>query len=329
MAIYPFDQTGRAASNRIINEDQEIISVNGVNLNYLVPHNAPFFGHSLRILDLASSQFLEEGTDYILTHKFQEAEDNLALGVYGSVTFLDPNRTGKFRFAYNTLGGDFVTSITQAIDHGYGVLNDLIHVDWTELTGTDITFPPTHHTQPLTDLDAVADVITIMQQIRDALADPFNSLTLSDVQDLDVQFIVPFISGIGDIAGAIRGLTLQKRLPHEYDHFQGNVVVDLGAMNPGIWVDTGLSIGIVEAGSYVVDWSALEQPIFPITSRHCYRFVVNGGAVDESYVRGAIVALPANATVKLQAMVKDAIVPSFKIAEVGQGAHIKAIRIDN
>lgn len=329
MALYQFDQTGRFAANKIINEVQDINSINGINLNYLVPHNAPFFGTSLVVFDEATNRALEEGVDYILTHKFQEAFDNLAMSIYGSITFLDPNRNGRFILSYQTLGGDFVTSVTQAIAHGMGVLNDLINADWTDLAGIPPTFPPTHHTQPLTDLDAVGDVINIMQEIRDVLADPYQSLTLSDVTDLDTEFIQPLLQELSTMSGTLAAKLWTNRLPHELDFFPGNAVVSLGALNPGTWVDTGLAITVQQDGRYDISWSLPDFPVWPLTSRHQSRFVVDDAAITESFSRETIASLPAGVVVKLQVRVIDVLVPNFYVSRIGQGASLKIVRIDN
>lgn len=329
MAIFSFDQTGRNPANRIRNEVQDIASVNGINLNYLVPHNAPFYGTTLVVFDEATQRALEEGVDYILTHKFQEAFDNLAMDVYGTITFLDPNRNGRFILSYQTLGGDFVTSVTQALEHGMGILADLINADWTDLVGVPPTFPPTHHTQPLTDLDAVGDVINIMQEIRDALADPYNSLTLGDVTDLDAEFITPFLNELANLSGTLAAKVWTNRLPHEMDYFPGNATVDLGALNPNIWTDVGLSVTVQQDGRYDISWSLPSFPVWPLTTRHQSRFVVDGSPITESYSKETIASLPAGSEVKLQVRVTDSVTTSFVVARDGQGASLKIIRIDN
>ncbi|CAH0447965.1 virion structural protein [Vibrio phage vB_VpaM_sm033] len=329
MAIFPFDQRGVNPNNKILNEVQEVNSINGINLNYIVPVNAPFFATTLTVFDETSNKFLVEGTDYVLSHKFQEAEDNLALGVYGSFAFLDPNRTGRFIINYQTLGGDFVTSTTQAIANGFDTLNSLINIDWTDLVGVPPTFPPTFHTQPLTDLDAVADVIQIMQDIRDVLADPFNSLTLGDVTDLDTAFITPLLNALSNLNGTLAAKTLNMTLAHEQHYFPGNVQVNLGAMNVNDWTDTGLTVTVPVDGRYDIKNHINHAPLDDHDNTHQQRFLVDGGVVTESYLHSCFVSLPAGAVIKQQVRVTKSLAPHFYIAREGGGSSLTIMRVSN
>lgn len=329
MAIYPFDQRGVNPANKILNEVQDVNSINGINLNYIVPVNAPFFATTLTVFDETSNKFLVEGVDYVLSHKFQEAEDNLALGVYGSFSFLDPNRTGRFILSYQTLGGDFVTSTTQAIVNGFDTLNNLINVDWTDLVGVPPTFPPTFHTQPLTDLDAVADVIQIMQDIRDVLADPFNSLTLGDVTDLDTQFITPLLNALSSINGTLAAMTLNTSLAHEQHYFPGTTQVNLGALNVNTWTDTGLVVTVPVDGRYEINNAVHHHPLNDHDNQYQVRFVVDDGVVTESYLHDSFVSLPAGSEVKQQVRVTKSLAPPFYIAREGAGSSLTIKRVSN
>lgn len=329
MALFPFDQRGVNPANKILNEEQDVNSINGIDLNYIVPKNAPFFGTTLTVLDVASNTYLEEGVDYVLSHKFQEAEDNLARGVYGSFSFLDPNRTGRFILCYQTLGGDFVTSTTQAIQNGFGTLIDLINVDWTDLSGIPPTFPPTFHTQPLTDLDAVADLINIMQDIRDVLASPFNSLTLGDVTDLDTEFIQPLLAELANLNGTLASKQLNLNLFHEQAYFPGNTQVNLGALNVNAWVDTGLSLVIPADGRYRISNSVQRDPLDDSTNSWQRRFVVDDAAITESHLHGPIVSLAEGQVIKQQVRVTGSLAPHFYVAREGAGSVISIIRIGN
>lgn len=327
MSIFGFDQTGRAPGNLIQNEEQTITSINGSNLNYFVPVNAPFFKEGLAIVDKDTGLSLREGVDFVYGHKFQEADDNLGRGVYGSIGFLDPNKTGSFYLNYQTLGGDFVTNATQTIANGLSTLSGLTTLDWTDLSGLPPVWPPTTHTQPLSDVDALVEFLTIMTSIRDRIADPFNSLTLADVEDLDSEFVLPVTDGLKSIAAAIQAKALQTTIPYEQATYAGTTDVDLGATPAGTWIDSGLEVTVPSNGTYRVSHATDPNPT-PNNEKWQVRFVVDGGTIATSYINNVKTALTAGQKVKMQIRTLS-ISTNFYVAREGQGANLSIERFGN
>jgi len=325
MSLFPFDQTGLNPANRIVGESHTVSAINGITHAYIVPRNAPYFKESLTVVNAATGDILEPNVDYEWTHHFGEADNHLARKVYGSFTFLNPNTTGRFNISYQTLGGDFVTNFTQAINNGFDALADLRNADWSELSGVPPVFPPTSHTQPVTDILGVQQFIDIMHQIKEGVTDPNNRLTLDDVQDLTPGFIVPFLAGLQSISAAITAQTYAQNLPF-HSFAAASTQTSLGAKAENIWFDIA-ELTVPMTGTYQHDWKTTRRP-YDENIRMETRFLYNGAAITNSSHNGGFTAMAKNAKVKLQARViggstsnfyltRDADPTTFSIVRVG------------
>ena len=325
MSLYPFDQTGLNPANRISNEAHVVSAINGVDHNYIVPENAPFFKESLVVVNSATGQILEPGVDYTFTHKFGEAEAHMARKLYGSFTFLNPNTTGTFRIAYQTLGGDFVTSFTRAIGNGIAALAGLLTVDWTTLSGLPPTFPVTSHTHPVTGVDGVKQFLDIMALIKEGIIDPNQSLHLDDVTDLDKRFITPLLLGLQDIRATI-ATSENANLPWA-SISSASTQADLGAKTNGIWFDLPLTVDAPVTGTFVPMWHINEFAINETTAYVEVRYLVGTGTVSTSSMKFAPIALNKGTTIKLQARVVGSDVAAFYIGNKGQASTLTLVRI--
>ncbi len=325
MSLYPFDQTGLNPANRISNEAHVVSAINGVDHNYIVPENAPFFKESLVVVNSATGQILEPGVDYTFTHKFGEAEAHMARKLYGSFTFLNPNTTGTFRIAYQTLGGDFVTSFTRAIGNGIAALAGLLTVDWTTLSGLPPTFPVTSHTHPVTGVDGVKQFLDIMALIKEGIIDPNQSLHLDDVTDLDKRFITPLLLGLQDIRATI-ATSENANLPWA-SISSASTQTDLGAKTNGTWFDLPLTVDAPVTGTFVPMWHINEFAINEATAYVEVRYLVGTGTVSTSSMKFAPIALNKGTTIKLQARVVGSDVAAFYIGNKGQASTLTLVRI--
>lgn len=325
MSLYPFDQTGLNPANRISNEAHVVSAINGVDHNYIVPENAPFFKESLVVVNSATGQILEPGVDYTFTHKFGEAEAHMARKLYGSFTFLNPNTTGTFRIAYQTLGGDFVTSFTRAIGNGIAALAGLLTVDWTTLSGLPPTFPVTSHTHPVTGVNGVKQFLDIMALIKEGIIDPNQSLHLDDVTDLDKRFITPLLLGLQDIRATI-ATSENANLPWA-SISSASTQTDLGAKTNGTWFDLPLTVDAPVTGTFVPMWHINEFAINEATAYVEVRYLVGTGTVSTSSMKFAPIALNKGTTIKLQARVVGSDVAAFYIGNKGQASTLTLVRI--
>ena len=325
MSLYPFDQTGLNPANRISNEAHVVSAINGTDHNYIVPENAPFFKESLVVVNTATGQILEPGVDYTFTHKFGAAEAHMARKLYGSFTFLNPNTTGTFRIAYQTLGGDFVTNFTRAIGNGISTLAGLLTVDWTTLSGLPPTFPVTSHTHPVTGVDGVKQFLDIMALIKEGIIDPNQNLHLDDVVDLDKRFITPLMLGLQDIRATI-ATSQNANLPWT-SISSASSPTDLGSKINGTWFDLPLTVDVPQTGTYVPMWHINE---FAVSEANAYvevRYMVGTGLVGTSSSKFAPIALLQGVTIKLQDRVVGADAAAFFIGGKGQASTLTLVRV--
>ena len=170
--VYPFDPSGRLASNRIQNEQQILTGNNSSDIYFIVPKLAPFFASSLSLSFRSTSgevRQLVEGVDYYCTHQFIAASRACATPIFGSITFLDLQLIGVVTLTYQTIGGDWVIDDSAIA----AILADRLHnpriTAWDVVTEYPATFPVIDHEWDLVDLVGASDVVTALNNINNTL----------------------------------------------------------------------------------------------------------------------------------------------------------------
>lgn len=328
MSLFPFDSTGMLPMNLIKNEIHSITTVNGTEHNYLIPTNAPFHSHTVVVVRQSTGEILTEGTDYEFTHLFQEGLNQIGTDVHSSITFLDMAETGNFVLQYQTIGGDFVNNVTQALEDGIALLSNLQSYLWEDIADVPDTFPPTPHREPITDIDAVNEIILAMDRIVEVIQGGIWNARIQDIADLDTQFIAPMMQHLTEIATSIT-MARHENVYHEAAAV-GGTLVQVGAQFPGEWFDLPLRCGVAtgQQGRFMVQYDVghVLEGSDP-TAEVYYRFTVNGGTIERSYNKNLPIALPDNAIIQLQARVDDSSINSFTIASDKLGSSLSLIRV--
>lgn len=173
--IYPFDPTGNAPSNLILNERQTISPPNWTDFYFVIPKMAPYFKDSLRVIHRPSGRILVEGQDYHCTHFFRDASLRTANRIYGSITLLDKTLTGLLEMNYQTLGGDWVLDENKILEILSDVqLNPRI-TTWEQVADAPYAFPPIDHEWDLQDLKGMEDVVAELDAIAAAIRESSGS----------------------------------------------------------------------------------------------------------------------------------------------------------
>lgn len=328
MNTYNFDSTGLSPDNRVSNEQHTVSTVNASMHNYFVPRYAPFFANNFVIVDMATGEPLNLGDDYLLTHEYQEGTYNVNQPIYGSVTLVDPARTGTFSLVYQTLGGPFTTEASQSIENGLALLHDLTTIDWSELTNVPDTFPLTPHNHPVTEVEAVAEMLSQLTLIREAIANPYNELTLSDITDLDEKFVAPAVNGLESIAAAIREKSAMTSIPFEMST-PGQTKTELGSLNIGSWKDTSLACVCLVLGTYKIDFDVNTRLVNPTKEniKVEVRWTVNGVVIDRSYANHTCIGLEPDDIIRLQVRLSDGSADNVIIADTGHTSSITITRL--
>lgn len=327
--MYPFDSTGIATSNLISGEEHAITSVSAGFNNYIVPVSAPFFRTSLVVIDKLTGTILDEGIDYIVTHKFQEAIDNVALDIYGSITFTDEARTGTVVIRYQTLGGDYVNTQSQAINNGLDTLANLNSRDWDFIANVPLVFPSTPHNHTVTDIDAVNEILDEIILMRQAMENPFTELHMSDIVDLNTEYTIPIRNNLQAIADAINNQAASTRIPFEMAT-PGRAPTTLGQANDGEWKDTPLAATPSMLGTYKIDWHTFcRAPDVTVPHSFETRFVVNNSVIDRSYSNHTAIGLDPSMNVRLQVRIVGAATADLRIADLDHSCSLFISRLGN
>lgn len=172
LATYPFDPTGRAATNKITGEQQIITGVTSGKYHFIVPKLAPFFGVDMvvRYKDINNVvRTLVEGVDYYLTHQFIAASRACATPIFGSISFLDWTLTGVVTLDYQTVGGIWTQDDAAIAEILAERLNNPRITAWDVVVDMPVTFPVIDHQWDLADLVGASEVVTSIDAIGEAL----------------------------------------------------------------------------------------------------------------------------------------------------------------
>jgi len=168
---YRFDPTGLQAGNRITGEKHALSPPAWKDYHFIIPKLAPFFRESLLIKELNTGRTLQEGVDWLATHRFHDASRAIAKPIYGSITFYDKTFTGVIELVYQTLGGDWVIDgdlITQLLTQVS--VNPRI-TTWESVVDLPYQFPVIDHQWNLNDLVGMTEVKTALEGISQTLID--------------------------------------------------------------------------------------------------------------------------------------------------------------
>lgn len=171
--VYPFDPTGIQASNKIINEQHIITSVNWRDYHFIVPKCAPFFEDSVKLKYFSpdnTSRYLVKGVDWYPTHKFMDASLACAKPISGSISFLNTSLEGIILLEqYQTVGGNWVLDSNKIAL----ILADRLHnprvTSWEQVVERPFDFPVIDHEWNLIDMVGMKDVVSSLLGIEEQL----------------------------------------------------------------------------------------------------------------------------------------------------------------
>lgn len=167
---YPFDPTGKQASNKIIGEKHSVSPPAWKDYHFIIPKMAPFFRDSIKLVKLPDRTPLVEGVDYVVTHLFHDASLAVAKPVYGSITFYDKEFAGIVEIEeYQTLGGEWTiddTTISEILINNH--VNPRI-TTWEQVVETPHQFPVIDHEWHLDDMVGMSEVEAAILRIADVI----------------------------------------------------------------------------------------------------------------------------------------------------------------
>ena len=171
--IYPYDPSGVAISNKIVDELRSVQPPTNIDQpSFVIVRAGPFFRNSLEIFTAPNrgGTKLIEGKDFFVTHEFVAGSNFLGKPMAGGVAFTNALYKGNTYFHYQTLGGDFTVNDTVVLEElTRRYYADIRWVKWDQLTGVPSAFPPDAHQHVVTDIKTMADVYYSLEKIAAAL----------------------------------------------------------------------------------------------------------------------------------------------------------------
>jgi hypothetical protein len=178
--LYPFDGTGTLPDNFVPNEQHNISNIGPTNAFLFVPEAAPFYSAGLSIVN-SDGITLKENVDYYLSHYWEQASSDNAIGlpVYGSITMLGRNPVGRYLINYHTIGGEYVANKANAIADGFMELaTTYLSVDWTS---APTSFPPTPHSLNTNAVAQYPLICETIMQLASAVRHKQDNISVNEI----------------------------------------------------------------------------------------------------------------------------------------------------
>lgn len=166
---YPYDSTGIAPSNLIVNEQQVLSLINGDAYRYFIPSFAPFYQTNFSLTGtngLGNAVVLKEGVDFEFTAKYIGPSRANGKMVQGAISIINQDIQGHVSLTYQCLGGPWSANrnfVIQTIaENNYNPRR----IAWDQVTNAPTVFPPTTHPQPLDTFTGMRDLIDAINGIK-------------------------------------------------------------------------------------------------------------------------------------------------------------------
>lgn len=162
---YPYDPTGSAITNRIINEKRSV----GREYNRaLAPYAGPYYSESMVVTDAITAKTLIRDTDYRLLYPEQEAELRIGKPVCTMVQILNLAYT-EVNLSYQVVGGPYSSSVNVIGKILGEIQQDNRPVTWNNILGKPTEFNPSKHIHSATDLYGLEYVVLSLEDIVQAI----------------------------------------------------------------------------------------------------------------------------------------------------------------
>lgn len=182
---YPFDPTGTAISNKIVNEEQILTAANSRDFHFIIPSYAPFFHQGLVVRHAQSARVLVEGVDYVLGFQFIKASRAVAKPVYGGIIFYDRSLVGVAQITYQTVGGEWTLNpIKIAEILADRTINPRV-TTWEQVADQPDRFPPIDHEWDVDDLVGMTEVVASLNSIALAIRQGADETALAHFTNYD------------------------------------------------------------------------------------------------------------------------------------------------
>jgi len=172
--LYPLDVTGRASTNKVVNERQTLNPPGeALDFHFILPMATPYYRDSMKLVHITTGRALVRGIDWMPGHKFQAASfelENAYGGVYASILFLDRTLSGQVQLAeYQTLGGTWTLNEPRILEILSNRMVDPRSLTFDEVSDKPTVFPPVDHNHPVDDFTGMAEMIEATNDVAAAI----------------------------------------------------------------------------------------------------------------------------------------------------------------
>ena len=167
---YPYDASGNNLNNRVENEG---VTVEGDSDRVIVLRAGTFYNKRFAIKGVEYQEDLVYGEDYIFNYLHEEATVRSGIPAYGVILIQNKKITGKLLISYQAVGGKYA-NIHDAIERALvDIQEQEIPVEWDDILGVPIVFPPSPHTHVMDDLTGVDGIVDALNSIAAAIGDEY------------------------------------------------------------------------------------------------------------------------------------------------------------
>ena len=163
----PIDPDGNNPNNYVAKEEHTL--TNRPN-RLFKPNYGSFYTASLEVYDMATSQRLKRGTDYICTQPRNIAIAKYGLEACSFIIIINPNISSKVYINYQAVGG-YYSFISDLLPDLLDKLNnDNRVVYWKDIIGVPKYFNPTHHLHRIGDVYGFEYFVDAINNLSDTVA---------------------------------------------------------------------------------------------------------------------------------------------------------------
>lgn len=327
---FPFDATGTSPGNLIPNEIHVTTTTDASRSQYFVAQSGPFFARGFSVYSIGESRFLTPGVDYVFAVKFQQGTDEIGENIYKAIALTKQSIAGSFIFNYQTIGGPYVQDLVGILEDGFAELDTIVNLKYDDIAPDTLpaTFPPTAHNEVLNTLDGYTAFLEKMTVLTDTIKSRTTEIKLSDVVDLDTQFVSPMVEAMAGIAASFRLAELTNVTT--YLHYtSAGAPKDAGVVVDSVWKDTTAHMVLNAHGTYLILKDDYLNPTWPAAPGVVKsRLIINGQAISSHSNKTSIISVTGPTVVRMQVAVFGSDVNRLVYGDSDDHTNLTAIKLN-
>lgn len=168
---YPLDTSGNAPTNLIANEIHTTTEANFRDYHFVIPNFAPFYVDNFKLVYHHSGidRVLDEGVDYVFALPYVAGVRSIGKPMYGAISFNNLDVNGIIKLTYQTLGGEWIADKLHVLTRMTEMVYNPRTTIWDMVTDKPDIFPPIPHYNDYDDFYGQEQVVTSLNEIRDAI----------------------------------------------------------------------------------------------------------------------------------------------------------------